>query len=153
MAGHNFTKKSAERIGKAVRIVESLATDSSADRNHSRYGVNAFRPCKVEKDGGSPGSQTAPCTFTYKVMLLDGTVLAEGMTPRTGRPRIGKMEAQEDVIPKGQDAIGQVFIDKDGTLQLWDAGEVLDLRPCNQSAPASQVGIVGRVLSAIGVKP
>jgi len=113
--------------------------------------------CKLEKDGGDAGSSTTPCTFTYKVMLLDGTVLQEDVRPRRPRPLIGKHMTQEqviaqlvadEIIPESIDAIGQVFIDKDGTLQLWDAGEVLDLRPCGGEAPP-QMSLAARLLALL----
>lgn len=106
--------------------VHALAT---LIRPHAQPG---FFPVVVALDGGSAGTATTQCTFTYTLKDFLGNVLnkgngspATGMTPKRPRPAKGKMVAQ----PVSLSSHGVAYQDRNG-LQLWDAGEVPAVKTC-----------------------
>ncbi len=85
--------------------------------------VRAIRmfPVKVTKTGGSAGSKTTQCTFTYTVKDLDDVELGTVMTPAKERPAKGKLV--------NADGYATAFYDGDD-LVLFDANETLAPGPC-----------------------
>lgn len=97
-----------------------------------REGRGGLFPVRVEKDGGSDGSNVAIASWTYTVRRQDwpgtGTSadyeLGTGMVQTRPRP-VGKMTVQA-----GSLGYGVGFYDYSGAFVLWDAGEVPTTGPC-----------------------
>jgi len=80
-------------------------------------------PVKVTQTGGSAGSKTTKCSFTYTVDSIGGEELATVQTPSKNRPVVGKMKA-----PTADD-YGLAFYNG-ATLVLYDANETLAASAC-----------------------
>jgi hypothetical protein len=83
------------------------------------------------KDGGADASDGfTKATWTYTIKdLLNGDTLAEDKAPVKPR-EYGLAEYQT-----AETAVGMAFYDKDGVIQLWDAGEVIvTADPCDPPA-------------------
>lgn len=68
-------------------------------------------------DGGSAGSDTTTCDFTYTITTLGGTELATTLTPK--RPRYANVTYNTPTT----DSIGQAYKDSAGDWQLYEAIE------------------------------
>lgn len=90
-----------------------------------RQDVTAgFFAVQVEKDGGTDGDATTKATYTYTVRSLSGVTLGT-LVPQT-RPRpYGEMTFQT-----GDEGYGIAFYAADGSLKLFDAGEVQTTYSC-----------------------
>lgn len=129
-----LTDSQAARVGRVVVEAESRAPNLSRSRKISVQPA-CFFPCNVRLVGGSAGDQNSDCTFTYDVYTIGGDKrLLEAVEPLKPRPH-GRLEAQ--ALEEPLDQIGVLFIDREGELQLWDAGEVPARRPCT---PGGQNG-------------
>lgn len=84
---------------------------------------------KVEKTGGSDGTKTTKATWTYTVRTIAWNGSSGGDTLGTGmavtRPRANGKRA----FQAGSTGYGVAFYDN-GTLKLWDAGEVKGTAGC-----------------------
>ena len=107
----------ARRIAKAVRRVEAMTlTREGADYGTAVKEAKVWAlPVLLTQTGGSAGSGTSGCTFTYTVKNMDGTTLATGVTPDMQRAAIGLTVAA---------AIGWAFYDGSRVLRLWWCDEV-----------------------------
>jgi hypothetical protein len=131
MAEYFLTEEDRKKIAALVREQEQPIAIDNRPPPGRRDIARMPLWCKVEIDGGGPGSATGPCTFTYTVKQIhDGAVLGTALTPKKPRPAIGKM-----LTPTEETNYGQCFYDEQNVFQLWDAGEVLDLRPCPTTPP------------------
>ena len=83
---------------------------------------------RVRQAGGSAGSATTQCSFTYEVYSLAGEILADSvvtpMTPQHPRPSVGRMVAPSN------DSYGIAFLEETEVLVLWDVGEVPAVEVC-----------------------
>lgn len=77
---------------------------------------------KVTQTGGSAGTKTASCSYTYTVKDLADQQLGASMTPQKARPWYGAM--------KPGSGYGLGFYDASGTFYLYDANETLDTESC-----------------------
>lgn len=77
---------------------------------------------KVTKDGGSAGTSSTACTWTYTVKDLDDNILGTSVAVQKARPNGLITEAAAG-------SYGVAFYDID-TLKLWDVAEVPDTDPC-----------------------
>jgi|GEM_PF-5726183 hypothetical protein len=85
-----------------------------------------LQPVQVKKDGGIDGTQTAPASWTYTLLSLDGTLTYATQTP-LARPRPNG----SCVPPSANPAFGTAFVDAGGMWRLWDAGEIPATAPCS----------------------
>lgn len=76
---------------------------------------------------GTYGSDSTACSKTYDVTDLDYVSLGTGMTPQKPRPQPGQIK----IISDGQ--VGQGYYDSGGTFFLWDAGEVPNRYPAQDT--------------------
>ena len=81
-----------------------------------RANSESLRAVLVTKDGGSAGSSSTNCTFTYTVKDLSGLALGSGLTPK--RPRYANTEYYQPAT----DSYGLAFI-ANNTLNLYEAIE------------------------------
>jgi len=104
----------------SIVITQPRIRDNLARRQAS--GLFAVR---VEWTGGSDGNSTTAASWTYTVRDVSGTATL-GTVVGVERPRPnGKMTYQS-----GSTGFGVAFYDDDGTLRLWDAGEVPTTGAC-----------------------
>lgn len=78
----------------------------------------------VTIDGGSAGSASADCSWTYTVKDLDGTVIGSTMTPQLRR----FPEVPYTTTPS--DSPGEAYYDEDGVLRLFNANELPQVEEC-----------------------
>ncbi len=84
-----------------------------------------LQPVQITRSGGADGTQTAPATWTYNLLSLDGTqTLATAVALARPRPN-GSM-----VTAASSPAFGLAFVDSTATWRLWDAGEVAATTAC-----------------------
>lgn len=93
-------------------------------------GVAGLFPVKVEKTGGTNGTNTTAASYTYTVRSIGWNGTDGGTTLGTGvavsRPRMnGAVTFQA-----GSTGYGVAFMDG-STLVLWDAGEKLNTAGCS----------------------
>jgi len=81
---------------------------------------------QVSKDGGADGTATTPASWTYTVKTVDDSItLGTGVVLARPRPN-GSM-----VVWGASPAFGLAFYDANGTLRLWDAGEIPATAACS----------------------
>lgn len=122
-----FTTATAGRIARAVRGVEGQRRDGRSAELHAaqpRVVPNPTFAVKCSIDGGSGGSASTTCSFTYTVTTLSGRTLGEEMTPQQRR--------HENVpyTTTPNEAIGVAYFDEAGTFRLWSANELPALEDC-----------------------
>lgn len=84
---------------------------------------------RVTKDGGSAGTVSATCSFTYTVELDSGFELGTGLTPQKCRLPNTPYTQPDD------GSWGAGFYDKNGDFVLWDANECPQVEdPCPESS-------------------
>jgi len=105
-------------------VVECEDYDASNSRSKMQFlllGANTngadIIPVNVSQTGGSAGSTTSQCTFTYTVTTLAGATLGTVISPVAQRPALGKMTAAN---------IGTWVV---STGQLWWCDEVPAVTP------------------------
>lgn len=81
-------------------------------------------PVQVQKVGGSNGTNSAAATYTYTVLDLNGVSIGTPIGQTRPRP-IGAVTFQA-----GATGYGVAFYAADGTLKLWDAGEIPQVEAC-----------------------
>jgi hypothetical protein len=84
-------------------------------------------------DGGSAGSSSTDCTYTYTVRTLGGKLLGTAMTPQKRRFSSVPYSETPDATP------GLAYYRNDGTVVLFDANEVPDLLDCGGDTPVDSV--------------
>jgi hypothetical protein len=75
-------------------------------------------------DGGSAGSQTQTCSWTYTVHTLEGVLLGQQMTPQKRRPD------NMPFTPTPDETVGTGYYDLDGEFILFDANETFATEAC-----------------------
>jgi hypothetical protein len=80
---------------------------------------------RVEQTGGSDGTSSTAASWTYTVRDVSSTVTL-GTVVAVARPRPNGLMTYQS----GSDGFGVAFYDDDGTLKLWDAGEVPTTGAC-----------------------
>jgi hypothetical protein len=85
-------------------------------------------PVFLEKVGGSNGTDTDPCSFTYDVADVNGQPLGSAMAPLTARVAAGMVD------PDGAEH-GEGFYNPSGTFILWRVHEVFLTSPDCDPAP------------------
>jgi hypothetical protein len=121
------TLEGARKIRDAVRRVIQSPERVPAD---ARELLRTLRPnvmfaCKVRQVGGSAGSGSTDCTFTYDVYSLAGVQLnTSALAPKRRR------FATVQYVAPPNDSIGCAYVDETGTLQLWDPNELPSLTTC-----------------------
>lgn len=109
---------------KALRTsVPSVAADASKDRPESRFSFQV----RLTQTGGSAGSDSTRCSFTYSVFdwydVLKATAIstAVAVEGNGGRNSLGAYTAG---------TYGLAFIDTDGTLKLLWTNEYASAAAC-----------------------
>ena len=131
MAANAFVKfntDQARRIARSVRAYEKTVRNgrpSVVGPLGDRIPNVSFMVL-VTKDGGSAGSAIADCSFTYTCTTLNGdATLGTSKTPtKNCRAPLTKY------APPPDGSVGAGYFDEEGVFQLWDPGEVLDLKDC-----------------------
>ena len=78
----------------------------------------AMFPVTVTIDGGSAGTVSTTCSYTYEVKALDGSVIGTGKTPERRRyPNVPYTTTPSNTP-------GEAYYDSDGVLHLFDANEL-----------------------------
>jgi len=80
---------------------------------------------KVYIDGGSSGSSSTTCSYTYTVKTLSGKIVGTALSPEKRRYE----SVPYTTTPDG--STGMAYFDGDGVLHLWDANELPDLIDCS----------------------
>lgn len=95
-------------------------------------GPRGHFPVTVEKDGGSDGTVGAVATWTYTVRTEDwaGTGTSSDYLLATARGLSRPRPKGKMLFQAGSTGFGDAFYGPDGTLRLWDAGEVPDTGVC-----------------------
>lgn len=124
MKAGKITDRAFKRIISAVRRIDALAP-----KPNTRYAVKRNPPQQVFAvlctiDGGSAGSASATCSYTYTVTLHSGYVLGEHLTP--ARRRFANTPYTETPA----ESWGCGFFDKDGEFVLLDANELPQTEEC-----------------------
>lgn len=83
-------------------------------------GAAGVFPVTVTIDGGSAGSISTTCSYTYEVKALDTSVIGTAMTPEKRRFPNTPYTATPANSP------GLAYFDSDGALHLFDANELPD---------------------------
>lgn len=104
----------------SIVITQPRVRDNLARRQAS--GLFAVR---VEQTGGSDGNSTTAASWTYTVRDVSSTVTL-GTVVAVARPRPNGLMTYQS----GSTGFGVAFYDDDGTLKLWDAGEVPTTGAC-----------------------
>jgi hypothetical protein len=115
-----------------------LWTEPSADRAvasepwcivHIGVGPAPFEEfrCKVHNDGGSAGSSSTSCSFTYTIRTMSGKDVLTAQTPT--RRRFTNVEYS--ATPTNTQ--GWAYFDENGVLKLSDANELPALTDCGAS--------------------
>lgn len=99
------------------QIMVAVDEKRSLGRSDSLFAVT------VEQTGGSAGTQTAYCTFSYTVKGSSGNTLATGLQPENSRARIFKIQCTAG-------SKGTAYYDAGGTLHLWDCDETAAQTNC-----------------------
>ncbi len=121
-----FTRRAARRIADAVRAVESLGDPYAGKRpGVVRNPPQQLFAVLVSIDGGSAGSITETCSWTYTVETDAGVVLGNELSPQKCRlPNVPYVETPDE-------SWGAGFYDKSGEFVLWDANECPEVEdPC-----------------------
>ena len=89
-------------------------------------GTEVMFRVTLEQDGGSEGSKTLQCSFTYTARTVSGDVLGVLMTPEQQRPVVGPM-----VSGDGRNGFGYLTGEK-GSIEfrLFCANEVIKAAAC-----------------------
>lgn len=123
----NFSGEQGLRIGRAVQAVERAVQAGGSEAYPDLLGwftPNPHFAVKCTKDGGSAGSDSTTCSWTYTVKALDGTVLGAAISPTKYRL------PNHEYVDLPADSIGAAYFDETGTLRLWDAGEIPASEDC-----------------------
>jgi hypothetical protein len=124
--GDNAKLKSGPTGAAQILYKESGTGEKWAIVRLGNRGERSLFPVLVSKDGGSAGDEDNPCTYTYTVTDLAGTITyGTGMSPAKPRTSKGAM-----VYQSGTPAYGTGFWDNDQEFVLWDAGEVFQVAVC-----------------------
>lgn len=78
----------------------------------------------VTQTGGSAGSSSTTCTFTYTVKDLYGVVIGTDKAPKK------RFQPDTPYLAGGADIPGTAYYDEDGVLQLFDPNALLDAEAC-----------------------
>lgn len=118
----------ARRVSEAVRQSEADARGPKVGRRRGLEQSQQQRMfgVRVTIDGGSAGSVSTTCSWTYTVELDSGYVLGEELTPQKRRlPNVPYTSTPAD-------SWGAGFFDKNGAFVLWDANELPEVEdPCS----------------------
>lgn len=119
------------KLPTAKRILRAVGRVEASDRTPTPGGGTIAQPpqqlfaVRVTIDGGSAGSISADCSFTYKAVSDDGFLYGEHLTPARRRLHHVPYTTTPD------NSWGAGFWDKTGTFVLWDANETPDVEdPC-----------------------
>jgi hypothetical protein len=86
-------------------------------------------PVTVTIDGGSAGTVSTTCSYTYEVKALDGSVIGTGKTPEVRRyPNVPYTTTPAN-------SPGLAYVDADGVLHLFDANELPETEDPCEGAP------------------
>lgn len=127
----NFTPRAARKIIDVVRQVSGDVPVKGGDKqaNYGRTMPQMLFAVRVTKDGGSAGTVSASCTFTYTCTLDSGFELGTLKSPQKCRlPNTPYTQPADG-------SWGAGFYDKDGTFVLWDANECPQVEdPCPEAS-------------------
>lgn len=127
-ASVKFSVDQGRRIAAVVRAHEKRVPDATSPLSpalEDRQIPNQIFAVKVYIDGGSAGSGSTTCSFTYTVKNLAETVtLGTAKSPKVRR----LVNVPYTTTPNG--SIGSAYFDEAGALQLFDANETPDLESC-----------------------
>lgn len=112
----------AKRVGQEITVSLNLRALLAL---LPKFVDNLFIADITWDGGGSDGTTATRASWTYTVKRL-GVTVATGVQPERNRP-IGSM-IQGDLVP-GSTKHGLCFYGSDGTVHLWDAGEVESTDP------------------------
>jgi hypothetical protein len=120
-----LTERAAKRIFAAVRRIEGMVAAPPPQRNQvDRHPPQIMFAVRVTIDGGSAGSASTTCSWTYTVTMDSGYLLGEEMSPEKCRlPNVPYVTTPDD-------SWGAGFFDKAGVFVLWDANECPQVEEC-----------------------
>lgn len=121
-----FSLSAARRVMRTVRTIERTPRDllgAKATRDQGLIPQTLFA-VRVYIDGGTAGTASTTCSWTYTVKRDSGHVFGTSMTPQRRR----FPNTPYTTTPDG--AWGAGFFDKTGTFVLWDANELPATEAC-----------------------
>jgi hypothetical protein len=118
-----FSPRSATKLQKILqRPIEGLDLTQTPG---AFAPPNCYFPVLCTVDGGSAGSSSTTCSFTYTLKTQDGFTIATAKTPEA--PRI----PNNVYATPAADSAGVAWIDKNGVVQLlWVPKEQFQTGTC-----------------------
>ena len=123
MADENppFSLAAKRKIAQAVRIVLGTPGDNANVRQPAYPRTGGLFYVKLTKDGGTAGTNTTACSFTYTVKDVTGQQI--GTTVAVAKDRLLTCAMNEATK-------GWAFYDENNDLKVWDCNETMQQQNC-----------------------
>lgn len=112
-------------VGTGLQMRSSILAGTLIALSNNPSEPRTIFPVTLTQTGGSTGTSTAYCSWTYTVkdLATPANVLATAKAPQNSRARIVKAACTAGTI-------GSAYRDSGGLIVLWDCDEVVTTTAC-----------------------